>query len=98
MSKHTPGPWTQREFRVYAPHVVADCQTQADARLIADAPTNPHDCGDLECAGYREWLKYRAAPELLEVCRMALKDLEAELVWGPVRDALTAVIKKAEGA
>jgi hypothetical protein len=38
-----------------------------------------------------------AGPALLDACKMALDDLKTEMVWGPVRDALTAAIEKAEG-
>lgn len=41
--------------------------------------------------------RHAAFTKLLEACKLALADLEAEMVWGSLRDRLVYVIKQAEG-
>jgi hypothetical protein len=88
MSKHTEGRWVRPAWPDMQPPVIAE---QANGTFFI--------CETRGCVrdSRANASLIAAAPDLLEACKLALKDLEAEMVWGNVRDALVAAISKAEG-
>ena len=80
--KHTPGPWGQCNCMVYAVD---------DGEPIAK-------CLDKEMhRAFSDAQLIAAAPELLEACELALKDMDSWGIFGPGRTAIENAIKKARG-
>ena len=71
-----------------------DEEADANARLIALAPTAPHECPDPACPGHVNWRKLAAIDELLTIKRLSkylVAYINAETVsakdWKPITAA-----------
>lgn len=69
-------------------------EQRANARLIAAAPTAPHECDDLNCPGNINRKKLEAFPDLLEACRHSLGIL-GSISHPYLKDSLLLEIKAA---
>jgi hypothetical protein len=93
MSEHTPGPWLAARNQSYW-EIIPKNKRENDPFAIGDVcpsdPENP-DSG-LQEANAR---LIAAAPEMLEALEAALRRFKANRIYGPERNLLEAVIKKA---
>lgn len=85
-TKHTPWPWhalprmSECGWGVYATplsyhvldHTAPNIDVEANACLLAAAPTAPHDCDDPQCPGAINKRKLDAFDGLLEACGASL--------------------------
>lgn len=97
-AKHTEGPWESVEIASNSGSVRHQMTAEgrgvvvvrhdgsqegfANARLIAAAPTNPHDCGDPECRGQQAMNAHR---ELLEAAKLVVEGRDE---WPSARGSL----------
>ena len=112
---HTPGPWSQHGARIRRTAHAQICEVMVqreipteqiggNAKLLALAPTAPHECGDPHCPGNVHRKRLEVYEELLSACREAQKALLAygpstqdDSLWNSVLHRLHTVLAKTEG-
>jgi hypothetical protein len=108
VSDHTPGPFHVGKYNgVYTSDersVLSKCgdaQNEANAHLLALAPSAPHYCSVPGCPGPENKRRLEAFDELVTACKSALVvgeiHFETCVLSKAVKQALLAAIAKAEG-